>query len=161
MLMVSLSEVHMRLSRQHLFLVLASVAIGCADSTAPDPTYVSYSLESVNGQPLPAVIRRPIPEESITVVSATLNIYSNDRVTWVEHQRELSGNGPVETIFTRHFTYHRDGNSVELHPFPCPDAVCVGYTGVIIDSKLHFNVGLFSPTDPITYVFGFTVVPLV
>lgn len=149
----------MRLLRQHLFLVLAPLSLGCRDSTAPPLTYTSYSLESVNGQPLPAVIGlKPIPEESISVVSATLQIYSNDRVEWVERRRELTNNGPVETVFTRQFEYRRDGDNVQIGNFDCPpDALCAVYSGVIIDSKLHLTVGRFSPTEPIIYVFRFTV----
>ena len=144
----------MRFCRHESFLLLAALSLGCADSTAPEPIHSFYVLESVNGQPLPAVLS-PLPEESISVLSATLEFDSKDHVTWAERRRELSNNVPRETVYTTRLDYRRDGPTVEIGYFDCPpNALCPLFTGVFIDTKLHLTVGWFSPTDPIVYVFG-------
>ena len=141
----------MRLSRSVALGVIAHVSIGCSDPVSPYPSSGYYVLESVNGQPLPAMIV-PIPEESISVLFGYLALDDDtDNALKAELLRELDRNIPRETHYSSTYTYRVAGNTIELFPRCPPAALCGSMEGVITDSAINLNVG--PPSQSFTYLY--------
>lgn len=144
----------MRLSCEKVFVVLAAATMACSEATGPDLSERFYVLESINGQPLPAILS-PIPEATVSVLSATLAFRANGEVIWTERRREVSDNVPREFTSTKTLYYRWSEHYVEIMASrTCDDAgVCQGFTGVFAGRQLQLTVGWFSPTTRIIYEY--------
>ena len=142
----------MRISRSIALGVIGLVSVGCSDTTSPRPASGYYVLESVNGQPLPAVIG-PIPEESISVLFGYLALDDDsDNALTVELRRELDQNVPRETHYTSTFNYEIEGNTIELFPHCDETAFCGSIDGVISGDTVSLTIALTSQMS-FTYVY--------
>jgi hypothetical protein len=144
----------MRLLSRTLVASLGVLAVGCSDSTGPALSERVFILQSINGQPLPAILS-PIPEETVSVLSAALFFRTNNEVVWTEVRREASNNVPREVTYASTLDYRRMGDRVVIGA----NTICRGIDlcpfseGTLTDSGLSLTVGSFSPTIPIIYEF--------
>lgn len=143
----------MRLLSRTLLLTLGVFALGCSDSTGPTLNERVYILYSINGQPLPAVLS-PIPEATVSVLSATLFFNAEGKVLWTERRREVENNVPHEVTYTSTLDYQRSGNSVVIRAVCSANANCVSFEGTLTEFGLNLTVGWFSPTTPIIYEYA-------
>lgn len=136
--------------------LLVVFALACHDTVEPTPTVSRlYTLETVDGQPLPATISAGAGETT-QVVWSTLTLESSGQAVTVHH---LSGvwlqNPPEESTVVRRQEYRITGDSIEIGSFhPCPPgAECVGNNlGQIGDSTVAIaEFYRVYPTDPVVY----------
>lgn len=107
----------MRLPRLIGVAAVGMLSLSCSDSTAP-PNRVTalYLLESIDGDPLPAIsVRTPI--ETITVFWSTLNLDLTGKAAMAEHRRSETGNERTDTRIT---DYEISGERITIGP-PCPN----------------------------------------
>ena len=146
----------MRLSCQNAFiLVVALLVAGCSDATAP-PTRVTalYLLESINGEPLPAIYS-PRSGETATVFWATLNLDAAGNAALAERRHRVSSTFQQERTNTRLTGYEIVGEDITIGP-PCPNDPLVNCVplrfGQIKDSILTLSGEL---GDPHTVVYQY------
>lgn len=113
----------MRLSCLRVLLLIGALTTACNEATAPKEPG-TYSLESFNNQPLPAVISAGGLDTAI-LVSATLFLDGAENATVIAHSREVHPSTPPrDAIDTTLFTYRVVGDSIAFY-YRCPyDALC-------------------------------------
>lgn len=138
----------MRLPRLIGVALVVMLAAGCSDATAP-PTRVTalYVLESIGGEPLPAIFS-PRSGETATVFWATLNLDAAGNAIMAERRRRESSTFQQERTNTRLTGYEINGENILIGP-PCPLdplADCVPKrVGQIKDSTLSLSGELGEP----------------
>jgi hypothetical protein len=118
----------MPLSRYQFLPLVLTLALGCADGTAPPEISGFYLLESINGQALPRTIHDS-DGYTTTVVWSTLTLDAAGYAALVECVRQVSPNNPqTEITHTTGYAYHFDGENVVFgYSPPCPpNALCIG-----------------------------------
>src|SRR5688500_4337247 len=133
------------------FASIRLVVLSCRDSTAPHPAAGYYVLESVNGQPLPAAILVPIPEDTYNILSGYLALDDDsDNGLTAELRRESLYNDPREIHYTSTFDYLTDGATIELFPHCDETAFCGSIEGVFVGSTIVLTIAL-SSDQSVTY----------
>lgn len=98
-----------------VLLLLASVAVtACSDSTGPESAEGTYTLATVNGSSLPAVVFQ-VGSDKLEVVAGTLTLSSNSSFTGSLTIREtFQGTTNTETE-SGTGTYTRSGNTITFN----------------------------------------------
>jgi hypothetical protein len=114
----------MRLSCMNALLLVGALTTACHETTSPPKEPGTYSLESFNNQPLPAVVTAG-GLDTTTLVSATLFLDGAANATVIAHSREVHPSTlPRDAIDTTLFTYRIVGDSIAFYN-RCPyDALC-------------------------------------
>lgn len=109
----------MRLPRLIGVALVGTLAIGCSDVTTP-PTRVTalYVLESIAGEPLPAIFSPP-NGETATVFWATLSLDVAGNAAMVERRRRESSTFQQERTISILTDYEIIGETITIGP-PCP-----------------------------------------
>ena len=147
----------MRLSRWRVsFLAFASI-LACRDTTGPERISAFFSLQSVSGQPLPAVI---FSDATITrtVVSSTLQLDTQGHAIITEADREDAQGIVTEPIFTATLDYRLRGDQIEIGSFTMcpPNALCASdATGTISNGILTLN----NPLPALGKVYVYRIIP--
>lgn len=96
-----------------LVVVFALFVVACGDPTAPTPGSVAgtWSLQSVNGAGLPAVVDS-ITGEAVSVTSETLTATSAETWASIAHLRFVVGGTPVDAVQTDAGTFAISGSTV-------------------------------------------------
>lgn len=144
----------MRLSRWIMsFLALAST-VACRDATAPpESVSASFVLESVSGQPLPAILFSDATSTR-TVISSTLTLTMDGHAFMVESYRDDSQGVVTTPTFAATLDYRLHGNQIEIGSFtPCgPADVCAANaTGTLSNGTLTLNHPLLAPNKIYVY----------
>jgi hypothetical protein len=111
----------MRLTCQKAFIPVIALTLACSEATAPPPTRVTalYVLQSIGGQPLPAIFS-PRSGETATVFWATLNLDAAGNAIFAEHRRRESSSFQQERTNSRLTDYEINGETIAIGP-PCPN----------------------------------------
>lgn len=141
----------MRLSCQKIILLVSAVTLGCSEPLTPADVAAAYVLETVNGDPLPVVVR-PIPEESIAVIAGSVTLTTAQRAITIERRRELHNNVPSENTYVSNFTFELDGDAITLYPECPPNALCGTLDGVVSGETLSLTYGRYS-NAPLVYTY--------
>ena len=114
----------MRLSCMKALLLIGALTTACHETTAPPKEPGTYSLESFNNQPLPAVVSAGGLDTTL-LVSATLFLDGAANATVIAHSREVHPSTPPrDAIDTTLFTYRVVGDSIAFS-YRCPyDGLC-------------------------------------
>lgn len=126
-----------------LVFSLALAACGGDKSTGPVAVEGSYTLRTVNGQPLPGVVYQE-PGYKLEVVSATLTLNADASFTDSGTWRETNGTTVTTSSSTDVGTWTRNGNSFTL-VYPATGGTLAG---TISGSSLSFVV---NNTVPVVY----------
>lgn len=142
----------MNLNCQTGFLILAATTIACSEPLTPSSVSGFYVLESVNGQPLPAILS-PIPEATISVIYGTVTLMSDANAFTVERRREVRQNVPSERTYTSNLRFVLDGNRIGFIIDCPPNANCISIEGLISGSSLEVAYGGFASPNRIVYAY--------
>jgi len=146
----------MRLSCQKAFLVVLVSTIACHDTTAPERISAGFVLQSVNGQPLPAVLFSDATGTR-TVVSSTLTLTMDGQAFIGELYRQDSQGVVTQPTFTATLAYRLHGNQIEIGSFTLcpPNALCAAdATGTLSNGTLTLNNPLPAPNKVYVYTTG-------
>jgi hypothetical protein len=141
----------MRLSCLKALLPVVALTMACHESTAP-PRMVSgvYLLESVNGQPVPAIVVAGQADTNF-VLSATVTLDPAGNAVTAEHWRYVyQPNQTEEGTLTLRLEYRITDHSITIGSFqPCPaNAMCIGNrVGKLIGTTL--TLAYENPTAPL------------
>ncbi|MGZ3374706.1 MAG: hypothetical protein ACXU9Z_15555 [Gemmatimonadaceae bacterium] len=104
-------------------LIVGALTTACHETTAPPKEPGTYSLESFNNQPLPAVISAG-GGDTTTLFSAILFLDGAGNAVVFAHSREVHPSiPPRDAIDTTRYTYRVVGDSIAFdYSPPCPDA---------------------------------------
>jgi hypothetical protein len=147
----------MRLSCQKAFLVLLVSTIGCHDTTAPERISTGFVLQSVSGQPLPAVLFSDATS-SRTVISSTLILTMDGHAFMGESYRDDSQGIVTQPTFVATLDYRLHGEQIEIGTFtPCPmGSFCLeNATGTLSNGTLTLN----HPWSALLKVYFYTTGP--
>ena len=113
----------MRLPCLTALLLIGALTTACNEATAPKEPG-TYSLETFNNQPLPAVVSAG-GLDTISLLSATLFLDGAANATAITRWREVHPSTPPrDAIDTALFTYRVVGDSIAFY-YKCPyDALC-------------------------------------
>ena len=131
----------MRLSRRKAFLLLLVLTIACSDATGPERISGFFTLQSVDGHPIPVVLFTE-PTRTLTVVSSTVRLDNQGHAIISDSYREDSQGVVTTPIYTATFQYRLHGDQIEIGSFtPCgPAAICAANaTGTIANGILTLN----------------------
>jgi hypothetical protein len=138
----------MRLVCQKASLLAVVVALACHDaSTAPPPPFSGFTLDNINGRPLPTFVS-PIPEGP-TILSGTLFLDGSGKVVMTEQQRDIN-QGNFTTTNT--LDYRITGDRIDIgcfHPYPAI-VVCTASFGTISGTTLRLTI---DPRQPLVYTY--------
>lgn len=144
----------MRLACQNAFLLAVVVALACHEpSTAPPPPFSGFTLDNINGRPLPTFVS-PIPEAP-TILSGTLFLDGAGKVVMTELRHDIS-QGDFTTTNT--LDYRITGDKIEIgcfHPYPAV-RVCTASFGTISGTTLSLTV---DPSQPLVYTYKLSARP--
>ena len=143
----------MRLSRQKAFLLVLASSIACSGTTAPETVSAFFVLQSVNGQPVPAVLFSE-PTRTRTVISSNLILDKQGHATINEADREDLQGVVTESVLTATLDYRLTADQIEIGSFtPCPpNALCAANaTGTISNGALTLNNPLPAPNKIYVY----------
>lgn len=146
----------MRLSRWTLSFLASASILACRDTTAPERIFAGFVLQSVNGQPLPAVLFSD-PTRTLTVVSSILTLTIDGRAFIGESYTQDSQGIVTHPTFTATLDYRLHGDQIEIGSFtPCPpNALCAANaTGTLLNGTLILNNPLPAPTKVYLYRTG-------
>jgi len=146
----STTEVVMRLTCRKCCPLVFALALSCDEATGPPPPISAlYFLESVNGDPLPALIQHG-GGATTTIFSSTLRFDGSGNAAITEFRRGTAlGSPTIEGTFTSTYSYRVLGDSIAFDKKPrCPDnAICVAPPGArLSDSRLTL---LYSGRPPV------------
>ena len=145
----------MRLSCQKAFLLAVVVTLACHDpSTAPPPPpFSSFTLDNINGRPLPTFVS-PIPEGP-TILSGTLFLDGSGKVVMTERRRDIN-QGDFTTTNT--LDYRITSDRIDIGCFRAYPAivVCSASFGTISGTTLRLTV---DPKQPLVYTYKLTARP--
>lgn len=137
-------EVFMRLSCRKCLPFVFALPLACHDGTAPPPSILGfYVLESINSQPLPAIIQSG-GGDTTTVFWSNLNLDGAGNAVLLEHIRHAHLNSATEATYTTGYLYRVIGDSIAFdYSPPCPpNALCVGPpVGKLANSTLTLSYG--------------------
>ncbi len=141
----------MHLSYLKAFLSIVALTTACHESTAPPRTVSGvYLLESVNGQPVPAVVYAG-PADTTFMRSATLTLDVAGNAVRSEHWRYVyQPNRTDEGTFIANVHYKIAGDNITVGSFGIcpPDALCEGNkVGKLTSTALTLSYD--SPTAPV------------
>lgn len=146
----------MRLFCTTAFLALG-IVVACRNATEPQPVRISglYSLEDVNGVPLPATISAGAGDTTY-IVSSILSLDSDGAAVTTNTLRHIYLQyPPEETTYVLQQAYRLTGDSIEIGAFePCPGPVeCVGNIHGTFDTSDVTVAEFYNPypTNPIRY----------
>jgi hypothetical protein len=145
----------MRLVCQKAFLLAVVVALACHDpaTAPPPPPFSGFTLDNINGRPLPTFVS-PIPEGP-TILSGTLFLDGSGKVVMTEQQRDIN-QGDFTTTNT--LDYKITGDKIEIgcfRPYPATK-VCTASVGTISGRTLSLTI---DPTQPLVYTYKLTARP--
>ena len=123
-------------------LVLSIAVAGCREGTAPPPgtTLGLYVLESISGQPLPA-IKLAIPGDTIRVIRSTVTLDLAGKAAFVDDVSIVQHNSPaVESTSIYTLAFRIIGNSVAFNCVPPVDCATLP-VGKISGSTLTLSGG--------------------
>jgi len=145
----------MRLVCQKAFLLAVVVALACHDpSTAPPPPpFSGFTLDNINGRPLPTFVS-PIPEGP-TILSGTLFLDGSGKVVMTERQRDIN-QGDFTTTNT--LDYRITGDRIDIgcfRPYPATK-VCTASFGTISGRTLSLTI---DPKQPLVYTYRLSARP--
>ena len=133
----------MRVSCKEAFVFTTALTMACSDPTQP-PERVSqdFLLESINGQPLPAVVNAG-PDDTTRILSGTIRFDLAGNAFSAEHWRRVYPvNRTDENTLSLLQEYRiTDGDIVVGSFTPCPpNALCIGNKiGMITESTLTLS----------------------
>jgi hypothetical protein len=141
----------MRLPCLKAFLPVIALTMACHDSTAPPRTVSGvYLLESVNGQPVPAIVYAE-PADTSFMLSATLTLDVAGTAVRSEHWRYVyQPNRIDEGTFIANVHYRLAGDNITVGSFgTCPpNAICEGNkVGKLTSTTLTLSYD--NPTAPV------------
>jgi hypothetical protein len=138
------------------FLLLSALLFGCSDATAPRYVAGYYVLESVNGQPVPAILYSDA-NQTYSIVSGTLFFDDDANADVFLHRREVNQGTTIEDRFAGILNYRLDGNTIEIDRFPpCPpNALCdtESFLGTLSETSLTIFVGRPIDASPQIYQY--------
>ena len=143
----------MRLSRRTMSFLVFALAIACRDTTAPERISAGFVLESVNGQPLPAVLFSDATR-ILTVVGSTLTLTMDGHAFIGEVYTQNSQGIVTQPTFAATLEYQLHGDQIEIGSFtPCPpNAQCAANaTGTLSNGTLTLNNPLPAPNKIYVY----------
>jgi hypothetical protein len=143
----------MRLSGRTMKFLVFALTIACHDATGPERITTFYALQSVNGQPIPAVLFSEATRTR-TVVSSTLRLDEEGHAFITESDTENLQGVVSNQIFTATLEYRLHGGQIEIGSFtPCPpNALCAANaTGTISNGILTLNNPLPAPNTVYVY----------
>jgi hypothetical protein len=142
----------MRLVCQKAFLLAVVVVLACHDpSTAPPLPFSGFTLDNINGRPLPTFVL-PIPEGP-TILSGTLFLDGSGKVVMTEQQRDINRGDFTNTIT---LDYRITGDKIEIgcfRPYPATK-VCTASFGTISGTTFFFTI---EPRKPQVYTYKLSV----
>jgi hypothetical protein len=147
----------MRLSRRTLSLIAFPLALACRDTTAPERISEGFVLQSVNGQPLPAVLFSDATR-TLTVVSSILTLTMDGHAFIGEVYTQDSQGIVTQPTFTATLDYRLHGDQIEIGSFtPCPmGSFCLeNATGTLSNGTLTLN----HPRSALLKVYFYTTGP--
>jgi hypothetical protein len=143
--------VSMRLSCLKAFLLAVPLTMACRETTAPSRMVSRfYVLESISGQPVPAVLFAS-EFDTTRILWSTLSLDADGKAVRVEHVSSVSTtSGSKETTNTTLRHYEIIGDSITLSPanscsccFPC--ALILNQVGKLTDSALTLTYDVMAP----------------
>jgi hypothetical protein len=143
----------MRLFCREAFVFTAALTMACSDPTRP-PERVSqfFLLESINGQPLPAIVNAA-PGDTTRILSATVNFdLAGNAFTAERWRRVYPVNQADEATLTLDQKYRITRGTIIVGSFtPCPpNALCIGNKiGTITESTLTLSYD--DPNAPVYF----------
>ena len=143
----------MRLSCQKAVLFVAALTLACSEPTPPPVRLAAgFMLESINGQPLPAVLNAG-PGDTTRILSATISFDLAGNAFSADHWRRVYPVNRIEeaTLSLRQ-EYRITGEDIAVGSFtPCPpNALCIGNKiGKITESTLTLSYD--DPTAPVYF----------
>ena len=144
----------MRLVCQKAFLLAVVVTLACHDpSTTPPPPFSGFTLDNINGRPLPTFVS-PIPEGP-TILSGTLFLDGSGKVVMTERQRDIN-QGDFTTTNT--LDYRITGDRIDIgcfRPYPATK-VCTASFGTISGRTLSLTI---DPKQPLVYTYRLSARP--
>ena len=142
-------------SRWMMSFVIFASTVACRDTTAPpERISASFVLETVSGQPLPAILFSE-PTRTLTVVSSTLTLTMDGHAFMSESHRDDSQGIVTTPTFTATLDYRLHGDQIEIGSFtPCPiGAFCLeNATGTLSNGTLTLKNPLPAPNK--VYFYG-------
>jgi hypothetical protein len=121
--------------RSYLYLLMAVMALGCSDSTAPDPAAGTYTLLSLDGETLP--FDSAFDEDTVTTEAGDMELTGDRHFAIRLFTRWRLGNGETEVDTIRYEgRYTHDGTSMT---FTQTDAD--PYPATIVGDILTINAG--------------------
>lgn len=150
----------MRLSYQKAFLFSALLTMACAESTPPPGTVSrQYLLESINGQPLPALLSAA-QADTTRILWATLSLDVAGNAYSADHWRRVyPPNQTEEATLALQLEYRITGDDITVGSFkPCPsNALCMGNkVGKITSTTLT----LAYTDNPTAAVYVYRLMPI-
>jgi hypothetical protein len=143
----------MRLFCKEAFAVATAFTMACSEPTRP-PERVSqdFLLESINGQPLPAVVNAA-PGDTTRILSATVSFdLAGNAFTSERWSRVYSVNQTDQGTLALQQEYRITSGEIVVGSFtPCPpNAICAGNKiGTITESTLTLSYD--DPTAPVYF----------
>ena len=138
--------------RAPLVLLTAIVGIACEEPTGLSPELATYVARTVNGEPVPAPLRKNASFE-LLVIADTVRFGLFGLAEWTQVRRTTVEGVAREVEVTRaEASYHVRGDSV-FFSFPCPpDADCLPPPfGVFSADRRHLLVHLPLGDDSLGY----------
>lgn len=92
-------------------LTLAVALIGCGDSTGPQSITGTYTLTTILGLPLPAIVVQ-VPGDEVQVTAGSLTLNSDKTWNASVTQKETTTAGTTTSTLTSTGTYSVSGNTI-------------------------------------------------
>jgi hypothetical protein len=147
----------MRLPCEKALLLLFASTVGCREATTPSTTVSRiYVLETLNGQPLPAILSAG-QSDTTRVLWATLTLDATGTAVIIEHRLRVSPtNVADEATFTSRFDYRITGDSITVGSFQAcqcclPCAFPLEQVGRVTGTTLTLTFRINPP--PPTYLY--------
>ena len=127
----------MNLTRATALLVATVSTLACHESTAPQGTTRVYVLESINGNPPPAITSAGAGD-TVTVLWGTLTLNPNGDAVTVDHLRHAYlAYIPEQKTSAFRYQYRLAGDGITVGFFGhCPDICIPNRVGTITESSL-------------------------
>jgi len=139
-----------------VFVLALPLMIGCHDTTAPTtPNSRLYILESIKGQPLPAITSAGAGD-TVTMLWSTITLDPIGNAVEVVHQRQAYLAFPAEeTTYAQRYEYKITGDSITVGSFQrCVDLCPSNRVGLLSDSTVALTFGYSPyPLNPTIYLY--------
>ncbi|HEY8833361.1 MAG TPA: hypothetical protein VIM21_12740 [Gemmatimonadaceae bacterium] len=100
----------MRLLRQKALLLVLVSDIACRDSTGPQTISAFFSLQSIDGRPLPTFIAET-PGPTATIISSILRLDKTGQAVVIEHRNETFRGDVTDTTT---YGYSIKGSQIQM-----------------------------------------------